>query len=336
MSVARIRRSGLLFVGMALLVASFSGLVSAAGTAIYTAEGLASVQPGATYTLNVYVNASGAAIWSGSIDISLTNFTYQSYSPGSSPFGIAQVIAGNTPGSTSFTIGVAHTSGSGSTGKTLLGVVTLKATGAGGSTGQIQLSGAQADDFNVDPMAASSQNRSVSITAPPNEDETGNGGGSGNQPSNDSGDDGQQGDNSTLKNPAVTPNANSSVNVPNEQNEPEEISEEEYSELVNDMPDEEDTEEPETPAGATDSGSNLPLIGGIVLMVLLVAGSGLLALKKLGARRYSSVAATSSQAVTDSDVQAPIKKPQSPQSAPEPTVIRPEPSAGDGENDVVP
>lgn len=153
------------------LILAFSGFlqrpVSAAGSAVITVEpSVTSVTAGGTLDLRFYVTPSGANVYSAYIYVTLTNMYFQSYDSTSVPFnGFAGITDGNSAGSTYFQISTSYQGASpGGAGKVYMGRVRV-ITGSAGSASAV-LSASDAYDPNVDPMSPSSQNTSITVSAP--------------------------------------------------------------------------------------------------------------------------------------------------------------------------
>ncbi len=162
------RKLAFTFLSAITLAAIPYGSATAAGSAVVSVEiSSSSVTAGENVTLRFYVTPSGINVYSASTNVSLTNLSFLSYSPSSSPFtGYNAASSGGSVGSTSFSVTASYSgANAGSNGKTLIGVVTAQSSGSAG-TGTVALSGADAYDINGDPMSASSQNDTVTINAP--------------------------------------------------------------------------------------------------------------------------------------------------------------------------
>lgn len=270
-------------VGLVLLVALLLSIpikLFAAGSAVISAESASSVTTGSNITVNFYATPSSANIYSGEFNATLTNLTFQSYSSSGSPFnGLNIVVAGNSAGSTNFTVAFSHIgSSAGSSAKALIGTATLRASGSAG-TGQVQLGGLIADDNTGDSMSVSASGKTISITAPPAAStcpagQTGTppncttpssgGGGGTNTPATSN--------SSNTSNPIDNPNPDSQVNIPTSDDaEPETISEDEASKVVT------GAGEFTTTSADTEQESSMGWLkyaaGAIVLLVLVGAGA---------------------------------------------------------------
>ncbi len=206
---------------MALLPYVASRPVSAAGSAAFTAEtNTNSAQTGNTFEIRFYVTTSGANIYSGDVYVTLTNSVFNSYSAVDTDFnGISSTMGGQN-GSTSFQIVAGYNGTNSGSGKLYIGKVI--ATGTSVGTATINLYNPSADDANLAPMSASSQDKTVSVTAPPSS------GGSPTCPSgqvgtppNCSAPQAPSTDKSTTRNTAATsPNPDSNVALPGSNDDP--------------------------------------------------------------------------------------------------------------------
>lgn len=190
-----------------VLSALISAPVSAAGSAVITVEpSTNTVTTGTNLELRFYVTPSGANVYSASISVSLINLTYQSFDSTGTAFSVAVVP---TSTSTSFEIATSYQGASpGGTGKLYMGKVVVLASASAG-TGQINLSSAGAYDASLDPMSATSQNKSVTIAAPATPPATCPSGQTGTPPNCTA-----PVVTTTTSNPTTTPNASSKVTVP--------------------------------------------------------------------------------------------------------------------------
>lgn len=146
----------------------------AAGSAVFTIEPSAtSKQAGTQLDVNLYVTASGANMFSGKVNINLTNATLVSFDPSGTNFGFSAAVAGGTAGSTSFEIASGYFGGNGTQGKLYMGRFIIQLASSAG-TATIDLHSPQAlektstdpDPPTFDPMASTTQDKSITITAP--------------------------------------------------------------------------------------------------------------------------------------------------------------------------
>ncbi len=278
-----------------LLTSTFMAIVpistvSAAGNVAFTAEGAASAQTGTRFTAVVYVNPSGASFLNGQLTLNLTNLTFQSYSASS---GMASsAINGCGVGATTCTLNFYNIAGIST--KTAVGTLTINATGAGGTSGQISLSGAAADDTNDSPMAVSTTNRTISISSPPppatatpntpppatatpNTPPPSGGSTATPLPASSS-----AGSNPNTSNPIDNPDPESTVSVPDENGEVQIISENELSLAVANA--ETDSETVATDTKKSPISLIIMIVTGIILIALVAVGAKLL-LDKIARKR---------------------------------------------------
>lgn len=261
--------------------------VRAAGTAVVSVEASSPVQTGADFQANFYVTASGAPVYTVSFSVNFSGITFQSYSPGSSPFnGSNSVANGGSPGSTSIQIAASYVGlVPGGTGKILVGNATLRA-GSSAGTGIIAISGVQAYEYQTDPnnetaMSASGQNGSVTIQAPVQPPASCPSGQTGTPPNCTTPSSGSGGGSSSGGGGSTaSPNPNNSVAVPSSSdgsasdNPPDIISE---AEFMGESDENADTAAPPSDE-AEDSESwfsvwNIAAVGGgVVLLLALVVG----------------------------------------------------------------
>lgn len=272
------------------------GSVSAAGSAVITVESSSSVSTGASVDLNFYVTPSGANVYSVGANVSLSNLTFQSWSSSGSPFnGFNGVTAGGSAGSTSFTFSASYQgAAAGGSSKVFIGKAVATAGGSAG-TASINFSSPEAYDSSIDTMAASAQNRSITITAPVQSCSAGQTGTppncttvqSGGSSSGSSGSSG-----STPSNPTTTPNKKSTASVPAASGTPntadnpapaQEISEETLSTIFSSGEAEAVSDQPAQEEGEKKKSNTTPLIiGGIAGLALLGMLIGFLKFKNRG------------------------------------------------------
>lgn len=315
--------SALLFVIMTVLPVQQA---VAAGSAVFSAEGSGSVQTGSQVTAVVWVAPSGASYLNGSITISLVNLTFQGFNA-SGNFAGAAPVNGCSPGSTTCTLSIYNIT-SGISTKTSAGTLTINATGASGSTGQINLSGASADDSDGSPMAASGQSRTISITAPPS-----GGGGGGGGTGGTGGTGGASNPNPNATNPVSNPSPDNTVSFPDQNGQPQVVSENEYSVLLANSENSAGTETVATTTKKSSTGLIIKLGIGLSIVVLAAVAAKLLLARAARARELSRHVATGSsstfvggsadsgQTITPDD-----NKPNTPDNNPPsgPTIITPQ------------
>lgn len=317
------RHLKLVLLGLVLTFGLFSGTVNAAGSAVITVElSAGSVQTDGNVTLSFYATPSGASVYSAQINVNLTNLTFQSYSSAGSPMtGSNSVAVGGSVGSTSFTIVTSYSGPGGSSSKTLMGRVTAKA-GSSAGTGQITLSGADAYDNTGDPMTASSQNASVTITAPPTPPPPSGGGGSGGGGSGGGGSNPANPSNPTT--PASNPNPASEVAAGGET-----MTEQEYSIVTanyenGDVPDEVAT----TTTKKSSLGKFAAVGAGLIGALAIIAGVMLFLKHRANSLAGGMISGSTTLPVNgDADTAAPTT-PEKPQPSDKdgngPTIIHPQ------------
>ncbi len=277
--------TGLLLLAALLLTSLILGSASAAGSTAFTAEGASSAQTGTQFTAVVYVNPSGASFLNGQLTLNLSNLTFQSFST-SGNFASAAPVNGCSTGSTTCTLSFYNIT-SGVSTKTSVGTLTINATGAGGSSGQINLSGAIADDSDGLPMGVSTSNRTISITAPaaptaPTAPPSGGGSGSGGSPNTP-----PAGSKPDATNPIDNPNPDSTVSVPNDSGVGEIVSEDQLSIILT----EGEQDQPSTTVATTTSSSRLPIalsVGGLITLILVGVGAKIIIGRMNSARELAS------------------------------------------------
>lgn len=159
-----------LLVGTVLfLQTALVGVVSAAGTAVVTAEGPSSLSPGDERTINFYVTPSGANIYALSVRVNLSNLAYidASYNSSGTDFFLAMPVgssANHIEFVASATGGFGPTAGY--SGKLNLASIRVRAAAEGNAT--ISFANIQASDGNNQPMSGDGQTKSITISAPQN------------------------------------------------------------------------------------------------------------------------------------------------------------------------
>lgn len=160
-----VKKIKLIIIGLIIgLNLATSQIATAAGSVVVSAESINSVQTGGTIDINFYATVSGANIGGVSFSVNLSNLSYQSYSAAGTAFnGYSGVPSG---GSSAFQVAASYLGG-GSSGRLFIGKITGLAGGTAG-TGTVTVSNVSAvDNPNEEAMSGSSQNKSVTITAPP-------------------------------------------------------------------------------------------------------------------------------------------------------------------------
>lgn len=210
-----------LFLFLSVLIALPTSRAQAAGSVVVTVESSSSVQTGSNTELRFYATPSGANVYGVQVDVVLANLTYVSFSASGTGFnGYAGVPSGGSNGSTSFQIaGSYQNPATGSGAKVLIGRVTVKASATAG-TASITLSGAQATSWEtgdvLGAMSASSQNGSITVASPPPASTPTP------TPTQQETQTPPPTENTTPANQTTSPNPDSDVLVPAEENSPEE------------------------------------------------------------------------------------------------------------------
>lgn len=279
-----------LVLSVAVLVAALPRKAYAVGSAVFTTESASSVTTGANLQVSLYVTptlgAGDAGLWSASVVLSLGNLTYSLYTPNSSAGAFGYNVV-QSSSSNSVEITAAHTSGTGSTGKTLIGVVTVQAGSA--ASGQLNLGSTLAGDYDSNTMSTSDQDRSVTITCPAGQTGTppscssasggggSTGGGSTGGGSTSGGSTGGGTPSGGTANPVDNPNPNSTANVGTDENgQPVTVSEDEYSQLVNGIAQDNATETVASTSKSSTLKRTLTVAGLAMLVVVALLGGKLL------------------------------------------------------------
>lgn len=141
--------------------------VSAATSVVITVESAngSTLTPQSSSVFRLYATSTGGPVFAVGFDVNLTGMSLNSYDSSGSVFnGGSNAPAGNSPGSTTFTVAASYTGSNNGTGKLYIGSFNAKA-GNPGSAG-VNFTNVEAYDNNVAPIPATGTSSTYTVVSP--------------------------------------------------------------------------------------------------------------------------------------------------------------------------